>query len=87
MTAKKTENDLVDAGSEYSFPASDPPSYMGGTLITGAPPRNGLPPREPVNEELVAADEVKPEGNAPQGADSARADKAWPVPDSGNNNP
>jgi hypothetical protein len=31
-------NDLVDVGSEYSFPASDPPSYMGGTAITGAHP-------------------------------------------------
>jgi hypothetical protein len=30
MSAKKEEDDLVDAGSEYSFPASDPPSYMGG---------------------------------------------------------
>lgn len=27
MGVKKDEDDLVDAGSEYSFPASDPPSY------------------------------------------------------------
>jgi hypothetical protein len=38
MSAKKEEDDLVDAGSEYSFPASDPPSYMGGALIAGPPP-------------------------------------------------
>jgi hypothetical protein len=29
---------LVDAGSEMSFPASDPPSYMAGTLVAGSPP-------------------------------------------------
>ncbi len=87
MTAKKTEDDLVDAGSEYSFPASDPPSYMGGTLITGAPPHDGLPPREPANQELSAPDEAKPAEDAPQGTDPARAGKAPPQPGSGGNNP
>jgi hypothetical protein len=36
----KRLNDLVDAGSEYSFPASDPPSYMGGIAIAGRPPHD-----------------------------------------------
>jgi hypothetical protein len=29
--------DLVDAASEMSFPASDPPSYMGGSSVAGRP--------------------------------------------------
>jgi hypothetical protein len=87
MTAKKAEDDLVDVGSELSFPASDPPSSMGGALITGAPPHDGLPPREGANHELVAADEAKPAGDAPQGTDPARVGKAPPQPGSGGNNP
>jgi hypothetical protein len=67
----KAEDDLVDAGSEYSFPASDPPSYMGGTAVTGAPPRD-KPPREPVSQELTNPDEAKPAGDSPQGTDPAR---------------
>ena len=87
MTAKKAEDDLVDAGSEYSFPASDPPSYMGGTLVTGAPPHDGLPPREPVNNELSAPDEAKPAEEAPQGTDPARVGKAPSGSGSRGNNP
>ena len=87
MTAKKAEDDLVDAGSEYSFPASDPPSYMGGTLVTGAPPHDGLPPREPVNNELSAPDEAKPVGEPAQGNDPAQDDKAPSGTGSSGNNP
>lgn len=87
MTAKKSEDDLVDAGSEFSFPASDPPSYMGGTLVTGAPARDGSPPREPVSHELTAPDERKPKEDARQGADPARAGKAPPRADDGGTNP
>ncbi len=87
MTAKKSEDDLVDAGSEFSFPASDPPSYMGGALVTGAPPHDGLPPREAANHELIAPDEAKPAEKAPQGTDPARVGKATPQPGSGGNNP
>ncbi|WP_134494315.1 hypothetical protein [Microvirga pakistanensis] len=87
MTAKKSEDDLVDAGSEYSFPASDPPSYMGGALVTGAPPHDGSPPREPASHELAAPDEAKPAEDAPQGTDPARVGKAPPQPGSGGNNP
>lgn len=87
MAAKKAEDDLVDAGSEYSFPASDPPSYMGGTLVTGAPAHDGSPPREPVSHELIAPDEAKPAEEASQGTDPAQGGKAPPRPRSGGNNP
>jgi hypothetical protein len=70
MTAKKSEDDLVDAGSEYSFPASDPPSYMGGTLVMGAPARDGSPPREPVNHELIAPTETKSSKDSAGGTDA-----------------
>ena len=77
MTATKHEDDLVDAGSEYSFPASDPPSYMAGTAIAGAPPRQG-PPREPASHELTNPDKAKPAGDTRQGSDPARAGTAPP---------
>jgi hypothetical protein len=36
---------LVDAAIEESFPASDPPSYMGGA-VTGGPKKGALKPAE-----------------------------------------
>jgi hypothetical protein len=36
MITKRTD-DIVDLGSAYSFPASDPPSFMGSTAIPGQP--------------------------------------------------
>jgi hypothetical protein len=33
----KTNDDIVDEGSAFSFPASDPPSYMASIVIAGAP--------------------------------------------------
>ena len=87
MNGKKEEDDLVDVGSEYSFPASDPPSYMGGALVVGAPSQHdGLPPREAANHELIDSGEAKPAGDAPQGADPARTDNAVPKPDRGGSN-
>ena len=71
--AKKQTDDLVDAGSAYSFPASDPPSYMGGAAVAGAPPRDGEPPHEPVVRELTNLDEAKPAEDAPQGTDPGRS--------------
>jgi hypothetical protein len=70
MGVKKEEDDLVDAGSEYSFPASDPPSYMGGSAVAGPPPQKE-PAREPVNKAVSNPEEVKPAGDAPQSADPA----------------
>jgi hypothetical protein len=85
MSVKKGEDDLVDAGSEYSFPASDPPSYMGGSAVAGPPPQKE-PAREPVNQTVSNPDEVKPAGDAPQGTDPAQAGNA-PEKHSGGNNP
>jgi len=73
MGVKKEEDDLVDAGSEYSFPASDPPSYMGGSAIAGPPPQKE-PAREPVTKAVSDPEEVKPAGDAPQGTDPAEGD-------------
>jgi hypothetical protein len=87
MTASKAEDDLVDAGSKYSFPASDPPSYMGGALVVGPPPHGGEPPREPACHGLINPDEAKPAGDAPQGTDPAQAGKAPDRPGIGGNNP
>ncbi|MFC4174986.1 hypothetical protein ACFOYU_23495 [Microvirga sp. GCM10011540] len=85
MSVKKEEDDLVDAGSEYSFPASDPPSYMAGAAVAGAPPHGDLPSREAASHEITNADEVKPAEDAPQGTDPARTGKAPPQPGVGSN--
>jgi hypothetical protein len=84
MGVKKEEDDLVDAGSEYSFPASDPPSYMGGSAVAGPPPQEE-PAREPVTKAVSNPDEVKPAGDDPQGADPAQADHEPKRPSGGNN--
>jgi hypothetical protein len=49
---------LVDAASEMSFPASDPPSYMGGASVAGAP--NPETPPEKVNTKVTDPSDVKP---------------------------
>jgi hypothetical protein len=84
MGVKKEEDDLVDAGSEYSFPASDPPSYMGGSAVAGPPPQEE-PAREPVTKAVSNPDEVKPAGDAPQGTDPAQAAHELKRPSGGNN--
>ena len=81
MGAKKEQEDLIDAGSELSFPASDPPSYMGGSAVAGPPPQKE-PAREPVNKAVSNPEEVKPVC-APEGTDPAQAPKG----PSGGNNP
>jgi len=48
---------LVDAASEMSFPASDPPSYMGGASVAGAP--NPETPTEKPNTKVSDPAEVK----------------------------
>jgi len=84
MGVKKEEDDLVDAGSEYSFPASDPPSYMGGSAVAGPPPQEE-PAREPVTKAVSNPDEVKPAGDAPQGTDPAQPGDVPKQPSGGNN--
>lgn len=86
-TSHSAEDDLVDVGSESSFPASDPPSYMGGTLVAGAPSHDGLPPREPVSHALIAPEAAEPAEDEPQGTDPARVGKAPGKPGSGGNTP
>ncbi|RDI60977.1 hypothetical protein [Microvirga subterranea] len=78
-SADSAQDDLVDVGSEESFPASDPPSYMGGTAVSGAPSHDGTV-REGVSRTLVDPCEAKPAGDAPQGTDPARVGKAPPRP-------
>lgn len=58
--ARSAAEDLIDAGSEYSFPASDPPSYMGGSAIAGPPPRDKWP-REVIIRVPTDPAAVKPE--------------------------
>lgn len=49
--------ELLDAGSEMSFPASDPPSYMAGASVAGAP---GGAPGEKPSTEVSDASDLKP---------------------------
>lgn len=60
---------LVDAASEMSFPASDPPSYMGGASVAGRPD-NDTPAERP-NEEVTdkkVVHEVTPNDGTGTGA-------------------
>jgi hypothetical protein len=43
--AEATREKLIDEAVEETFPASDPPSYMGGAT-TGAPRRDKPKPKE-----------------------------------------
>lgn len=45
---KKAENGKIDEEIEESFPASDPPAFMGGDVI-GAPKRRETP--QPPSDE------------------------------------
>jgi len=41
--AKKVQSRKVDEQVEETFPASDPPAFMGGKHIVGAPKRRETP--------------------------------------------
>jgi hypothetical protein len=58
--AEKPAEDLVDAASEMSFPASDPPSYMGGAAVAGPPPEDDEPAREPANTDVTDPATARP---------------------------
>lgn len=47
MQSGTKEPDAVELGSELSFPASDPPSYMGSTAIAGPPQPRAAPAKAP----------------------------------------
>ncbi len=63
--------DLVDAGSEMSFPASDPPSYMAGASVAGAP--NPETPTEKPNTKVTDPAEVKAAAAAKHKDDESEA--------------
>ncbi|WP_406855143.1 hypothetical protein ABEG18_21770 [Alsobacter sp. KACC 23698] len=56
---RSRQEDLVDAGSEMSFPASDPPSYMAGASVAGAPPENADECREGPNTAASDSSQLK----------------------------
>jgi hypothetical protein len=56
----QSREDLVDAGSEMSFPASDPPSYMGGASTAGGPPHDESGEVERANTRVSDPSDVKP---------------------------
>lgn len=41
--AKRTREAKIDEEDEESFPASDPPAFMGGKSAIGAPPGRSTP--------------------------------------------
>lgn len=79
MTTASAQDELVDLGAEESFPASDPPSYMGGTIVSGAPSHDGTV-REGVSRTLVDPSEAKDIRDARQDMDPARMGKVPPRP-------
>jgi hypothetical protein len=58
MATKKMDL-LVDEAVDESFPASDPPSFMAGSGVLGAPSHSGVV-REPPFTELLEPDEYDP---------------------------
>lgn len=45
-SAKRAQNRKIDEEVEETFPASDPPSFMGGKHIIGAPVKRETPAPE-----------------------------------------
>jgi hypothetical protein len=70
MASKKMDA-LVDEAVEETFPASDPPSYMAGAGILGAPSHEGEA-REPSATELTS-----PEGDNAERRTRERAYFLW----------
>lgn len=50
----RREKDVVTEGSEDSFPASDPPSFMGGSAISGSPPSRKTDKKDKADEKDAA---------------------------------
>jgi hypothetical protein len=49
--------DIVDLGSAYSFPASDPPSYMASIAIPGMPSHDKMDSAKPPSQAQADLDE------------------------------
>ena len=61
---KKKESRKVDQQLEESFPTSDPPSFMGGKHITGAPPERKTPKPSPHHPAVIDAEKKVKEGKS-----------------------
>lgn len=67
MRAKARASREVDRQSEDSFPASDPPSYNGGSIVGAPEGRSGSPPEHPAHAILrIAHPEMAKPGGCPQ---------------------
>jgi Protein of unknown function (DUF2934) len=70
MATKKMDA-LVDEAIDETFPASDPPSYMAGAGVPGAPSHEGIV-REPSFTELIS-----PEGEDADESERRTRERAY----------
>jgi hypothetical protein len=61
---REREGRKIDEQLEESFPTSDPPSFMGGKHITGAPPERKSPKPSPHRSAVKDAEKKVKTGQA-----------------------